>query len=297
MLIETIIKIYNATLENRKIKAEDLIMESAKAADFTDEGIRRLIAQYNKTIREATERAEAEGKDVIDCLKEVENKIEIEEKLPSNLSSGQKKQEIDFPNSQVNTGEAKEPPKDNIAFEDEDKYDLSVDDGTKDNINFPDAKVNTGEAKEPPKDNIAFEDEDKYDLSVDDGTEDNINFPDAKVNTGEAKEPPKDNIAFEDEDKYDLSVDDGTEDNINFPDAKVNTGEAKEPPKDNIDFKDKPINDTKTGNFQFGDESTDGAKYLTNNKEFDSLDIDDGNDNTPPDEGNDNTPPSGPALK
>ena len=257
MLIETIIKIYNATLENRKIKAEDLIMESAKAADFTDEGIRRLIAQYNKTIREATERAEAEGKDVIDCLKEVENKIEIEEKLPSNLSSGQKKQEIDFPNSQVNTGEAKEPPKDNIAFEDEDKYDLSVDDGTKDNINFPDAKVNTGEAKEPPKDNIAFEDEDKYDLSVDDGTEDNINFPDAKVNTGEAKEPPK----------------------------------------DNIDFKDKPINDTKTGNFQFGDESTDGAKYLTNNKEFDSLDIDDGNDNTPPDEGNDNTPPSGPLLK
>ena len=217
MTIETIIKIYNATLENRNIKAEDLIIGSAKAANFTDEGIRKLIEQYNKTIREATERAEAEGKDVIDCLKEVENKIEIEEKLPNNLSGGQKKQEIDF--------------------------------------------------------------------------------PDAEVNTSEAKEPPKDNVAFEDEDKYDLSVDDGTEDNINFPDAKVNTGEAKESPKNNIDFKDKPINDTKTGDFQFGDESTEGAKYLTNNEEFDSLDIDDGNDNTPPDEGNDNTPPSGPALK
>ena len=86
-------------------------------------------------------------------------------------------------------------------------------------------------------------------------------------------------------------------DNVDFPDAEVNTGEAKEPPKDNVDFKDKPINDTKTGDFQFGDESTEGIKYLTNNEEFDSLDIDDGNDNTPPDDGNDNTPPSGPILK
>ncbi len=150
----------------------------------------------------------------------------------------------------------------------------------------------TGDNNNPGSGNFQFGDESTEGAKY---LTNNEEFDSLDIGEGVASAPKEPGISMEQLNQLKKLAEEQKEQNN--PDSQVNTGEVKEPSKDNIDFKDKPINDTKTGDFQFGDESTEGIKYLTNNEEFDSLDIDDGNDNTPPDEGNDNTPPSGPLLK
>ena len=274
-------KLYEAKLQNPNLNIEEIIKAVCETRNDPEGYAQNLISEYYKIIKDAELHGHS-GMDIVKYLKETKDEIfvanldkegnieiaeEYEEKLPNNIFEDKTKAEVNFPDAEVNTGKTEEPPKDNVDFKDK-----------------PINDTKTGD--------FQFGDESTEGIKY---LTNNEEFDSLDIGDGVASAPKEPGISKEQLNQLKKLAEEQREQNN--PDAKINTTEGKEPPKDNIDFKDKPINDTKTGDFQFGDESTEGIKYLTNNEEFDSLDIDDGNDNTPPDDGNDNTPPSGPILK